>query len=140
MISFIIPTLNEEKYIGKTLSYISLYKGTHEIIVSDTNSPDKTVEIAKKYTDSIVVHSKEGQKLTIAAGRNLGASKSSGDYLVFIDAEICIVDPNGFFDKAFACFEKDKDLVAITSQLRIFKEVETFLTLIFTVFLVCLIL
>lgn len=126
MISFIIPTLNEEKYIGQTLSYISKYKGEHEIIISDTNSKDKTVEIARQYTDKVLIHSKEGKKLTIAAGRNLGASIAKGDYIVFFDADICIIEPNSFFKKAFACFDKDNELVAITCKLNVFKELETF--------------
>jgi glycosyltransferase involved in cell wall biosynthesis len=125
MISIIIPTLNEEKYIGKTLDYLSKYKGDYEIIISDTNSKDKTVEIASKYTDKIVIHSKDGKKLTIAAGRNLGASYATGDYLVFIDADICIVEPNNLFEKAYICFQKDSQLVGLTISLHVFKELET---------------
>jgi glycosyltransferase involved in cell wall biosynthesis len=53
MISFIVPTYNEEKRLGDTLHMISHYKGAREIIVSDDNSNDGTVEIAKKYTDKI---------------------------------------------------------------------------------------
>ena len=107
MISFIIPTLNEEKYIGKTLDYISKYTGEYEIIISDTNSPDRTVDIARGYADNILIHSREGKRLTIAAGRNLGASVAKGDFLVFLDADICIIDPDKFFKKAFNCFEKN---------------------------------
>jgi glycosyltransferase involved in cell wall biosynthesis len=125
MISFIIPTLNEEKYIGKTLSYISLYKGPHEIIVSDTNSPDRTVEIARQYTDKVIVHSKEGKRLTIAAGRNLGAGIATGEYFVFLDADICIIEPDIFFKEALAYFERDPKLVGLTVSLHVFKELET---------------
>ncbi len=126
MISFIIPTLNEEKYIGKTLDYIYKYKGEYEIIISDTNSVDKTVEIAKQYTNKIIIHSKEGKRLTIAAGRNLGASIAVGEYIVFLDADICIIDPDNFFRIAFKAFECDPKLVALTSRLYVFKELETF--------------
>src|SRR5438874_2570272 len=49
MISIIIPTLDEEKVIGRTLSLLkSQLTIPHEIIVSDGASKDKTVEIAKK--------------------------------------------------------------------------------------------
>ena len=125
MISFIIPTLNEEKYIGKTLAYVSKYTGEYEIIVSDTNSKDKTVEIARQYTDKIIIHSKEGKKLTIGAGRNLGASIAKGEYLVFLDADICIIEPDTFFKKAFSCFTTNKKLVGLTVRLHVFKELET---------------
>ena len=56
MISFIIPTLNEEKTIEKTLKNLSEYFGEKEIIVSDGRSSDKTIEIAKKYTDKVIIH------------------------------------------------------------------------------------
>ncbi len=126
MISFIIPTLNEEKYIGKTLACISRYTGEYEIIISDTNSSDKTVEIARIYTDNIVIHSKNSKKLTIAAGRNLGAAQAHGEYLVFLDADVCILNPDYFFKKAYECFTTNSKLVALTSQLHVFKEMETF--------------
>ncbi len=136
MISFIIPTLNEEKYIGETLSLISRYAGPHEIIISDTNSKDRTVEIARNYTDKIIIHSDQGSKLTIAAGRNLGASIAKGEYFVFLDADMSIMEPDFFFEKAFDCFQKNTGIVGLTASLRIFKELETFGDKIFILFFI----
>ena len=49
MISIIFVALNEEAYIGETLrSLKSKLTFPHEIIVSDGNSQDRTVEIARK--------------------------------------------------------------------------------------------
>jgi glycosyltransferase involved in cell wall biosynthesis len=56
MISFVIPSLNEEATIEKTLLWISKYSGEKEIILSDGRSTDKTLEIARKYTDKIVIY------------------------------------------------------------------------------------
>ena len=49
MISIVIPTLNEEKYLSKLLKSIKnqTFKD-YEIIVSDNNSKDNTKKIAKK--------------------------------------------------------------------------------------------
>jgi len=90
-ISVIIPTLNEEKYIEKTLLSLraQTIKLPYEIIVSDGKSKDKTVEIAKKYANKIVICNKRG----IAVGRNLGAKYAEGDILVFVDADTILL-PN----------------------------------------------
>lgn len=125
MISFIIPALNEEKYIGKTLGYIAQYSGDKEIIVSDANSSDKTVEIARTFTDKVIVHSTTGKRLTIADGRNLGAAQAKGEFLVFLDSDVCIVNPNPLFEKALDCFKNDSKLVGLTISLKVFKEMET---------------
>lgn len=123
MISIIIPTLNEEKIIEKTLSYIrDLPKNEFEIIVSDGNSIDKTPELAKKYADKIVVLS---NKHTIGASRNFGAKNASGDFLVFLDADVFVFDAYNFFKKALAEFEQDEKLVALTSRLEILPENST---------------
>jgi glycosyltransferase involved in cell wall biosynthesis len=84
-ISVIIPTLNEEKYIEKTLLALraQTIKLPYEIIVSDGRSKDRTFEIAKKYANKIVTCNKKG----ISVGRNLGAKYADGEILVFIDAD-----------------------------------------------------
>lgn len=86
MISIIIPALNEENYIEKTLISLKKQKidDNYEIIVADGGSEDKTVEIAKKYADKIVFEPKR----TIAAGRQAGAKIADGEILVFTDADI----------------------------------------------------
>ena len=99
MLSIIIPTLNEEKSIEKTLQSIKELKDyDYEIIISDGKSKDKTVEIAKKYDAKVIVY--EGTiRQTIGGGRNLGASIASGDFFVFLDADVTIPDINNFFKK-----------------------------------------
>jgi len=51
-ISVIVPTYNEEKFIGKCLKALNtqtLPRDEYEIIVSDSSSTDRTVKIAKKF-------------------------------------------------------------------------------------------
>ena len=83
MISFIVPTLNEEKVIRKILDCVSGYSGEKEIIVSDGNSSDKTADIAREYTDKVFVY-KGSMRQTIAGGRNAGAENARGDFLFFL--------------------------------------------------------
>ena len=80
-ISVIIPALNEEKYIGRTLLSVKKQK-PFEIIVADSRSKDKTAEISKKH-GARVVYAKKG----VSAGRNAGGFAARGDLLLFLDAD-----------------------------------------------------
>jgi glycosyltransferase involved in cell wall biosynthesis len=126
MISIIIPTLEEEKMIGRTLSLLkSQLTIPHEIIVSDGGSKDKTVEIATKLADKVVVYEKKSRQ-TIAQGRNDGAKVAQGDFFVFTDADCVIPEPDAFFRSALSRFQSEPRLVALTSHFRFFPEDETF--------------
>ena len=55
MLSIIIPTLNEEKYLPLLLESIKKQNfSDYEIILADAGSTDKTLEIAKKYNCKII--------------------------------------------------------------------------------------
>lgn len=103
MISVIIPTLNEENYIERTLKSVKKqsHKGSIEIIVADGGSVDRTLEIARKYTDKIIKVKKRG----IAAGRNAGANVARGVIVVFVDADTLLL-PNVLDDIASAFDDK----------------------------------
>jgi len=81
--SFIIPALNEEKIIGRTIKSIKRQKGFFEIIVVDNGSTDKTGKVAKDLGCRVV---KERQK-GISPARNKGAKIAKGEYVCFIDAD-----------------------------------------------------
>lgn len=101
MVSIIIPSLNEELYIGELLE--SLKNQTYkefEIIVADANSKDRTREIANSY-GAIVI---EGG--TQSVGRNNGFKRSKGDILLFLDADISF--SSNFLEKSIAEFNKRK--------------------------------
>ena len=101
MLSIIIPTLNEEKYLPKLLESIKRqsYKD-YEIIVADANSKDKTREVARKYGCKIV---KGGSP---AVGRNNGAKIAKGDILLFLDADI--IFGKNFLKNAINELKKEK--------------------------------
>lgn len=90
MISIIVPVLNEENKIEKTLQVLDRLKGQKEIIVVDGGSCDNTVKIAKSY--GIVTESSKGR----ARQMNHGAEESSGDILWFVHSDsIVSVDSLG---------------------------------------------
>jgi len=108
MISVIIPTLNEEDYLEKTISHILQQKGNYdyEIIVVDGGGEDRTVEIAKQYTNIIIIHSNTRQR---AYQMNLGASKAKGDILLFLHADTIL--PEDAFEEIENILQ-DKEIVA----------------------------
>jgi len=104
VISVVMPTLNEEKYVERTLNCLRNQKTSipYEIVVCDSYSIDKTVQIAKKYADKIVFEPKKG----IAYGRNTGVKNSSGKYIINVDADTYY--PNDFIQKAYKVFKQEK--------------------------------
>ncbi|MFA9288566.1 MAG: glycosyltransferase family 2 protein [Weeksellaceae bacterium] len=84
LVSVIIPTKNTAFTLETCLQSIEnqTYKYI-EIIVIDNNSTDKTVSIAKQFTKSVFTKGNER-----SAQRNFGATKSRGEYLIFVDADM----------------------------------------------------
>jgi len=112
MLSVIVPTLNEEKFIEKCLNSLlnqTLPKRKYEIIVSDSSSTDSTVEIAKSLADKVVVC----KRVSAGFGRNFGAKHAKGNKLVFIDADT--VASGTFLEGANEALEKS---IACTGPIR----------------------
>ena len=88
-ISVIIPTYNEEKNIAHTLYYLSkqtLPRKDYEIIVVDGGSKDRTIEIASKYADKVIMQKSKG----VGGARNDGAIIAKGEILVHTDADVIV--------------------------------------------------
>ncbi|MEI6480650.1 MAG: glycosyltransferase [bacterium] len=125
MISIIIPTLNEEKFLEKTIKNLSLLSEfDYEIIVSDGKSKDKTLEIARKYANKVVEQVSD-ERQTISAGRNAGAKIAQGDFLVFVDSDVLIPNINIFFAKALDFFRDDNKLVALSVFMKVYPKSAT---------------
>jgi glycosyltransferase involved in cell wall biosynthesis len=84
-VSVVIPALNEENNIGKTLLSLSSQKTKHrfEVIVVDNNSFDKTKEVAE--TNGAIVISEPVQGISFARQRGLLYAK--GKYILNADAD-----------------------------------------------------
>ncbi len=86
MISIIIPTFNEEKKLGATISYLLAAddkKYISEIIIADGGSTDNTVNIAKDLLAKFTVTPGKNR----AAQLNSGAAIASGNMLFFLHAD-----------------------------------------------------
>ena len=82
MLSIIIPTKNEEKYLPLLLASIKNQDfDDYEVIVADADSTDKTRQRAKEFGCRIV---KGGHQ---AVGINNGVKVAKGDLLLFLDAD-----------------------------------------------------
>ena len=73
---------NEEEMLGKCLKSI---KGVDEIIISDTGSEDKTIEIAKKAGAKVYTDYKWNDNFSEA--RNHSKKHCTGDWLLIVDAD-----------------------------------------------------
>ena len=90
MLSFIIPAYNEAQCIAATLTSLHQAGKTlgepYEVIVADDGSTDQTAAIAAQH-GAVVVSVRHRQ---IAATRNSGALASTGEFLIFVDADTLV--------------------------------------------------
>ncbi len=114
MISIIVPTLNEEKVVGRCLRSLKKqsYEGRAEVIVADGRSADRTREIARKNGARVVVE----KKRSAAAERQRGAKAARGEILVFCDAD-AVYDRN-WLKELLAPF-KEKEVVVTHGRILI---------------------
>lgn len=86
-VSVVIPTYNEEKYIGRCLeSLTNQDEKPDEIIVVDNNCTDRTVSIAKQYPVKIVREEKQG----MISARNAGFNYAKSDIIARCDADVIV--------------------------------------------------
>ncbi|MBI2019455.1 glycosyltransferase [Candidatus Daviesbacteria bacterium] len=89
-LAVVIPTLNEEHFIGRLLDSITRQTvAPKEIVVVDAQSQDKTIEEIKKR--QLVLKSLKFFQIprkTISVQRNLGAGKTSASHMLFLDADM----------------------------------------------------
>lgn len=121
VISIIIPTLREGPFLERTLKNFDGLEIPHEIIITDGGSTDETLEVARRYTDKITVWS-EPRRQTFGEAKNSGAALATGEFLVFIDADVIIPEPQKFFAEILPVFENNQKLVASTVPLKPYSE------------------
>lgn len=84
-ISVVLITHNEESQLGRTLESVKplVRDGQGEIIVVDSGSTDRTVEIAKSYGAKVFVEAWKGY----ASQKNSAIEKANGDWILSLDAD-----------------------------------------------------
>ena len=102
-LSVVIIARNEEEMLAECIESVisaldyAVKKNalrTYEIILSDSASTDKTIDIAKKYPIKIV-QLKPNWQLSAPAGRYIGSLHAKGRYVFFTDGD-CITDKEWF--------------------------------------------
>lgn len=88
MISIIIPAYNEERALPQTLTHLCRQAGEYEILLVDGGSTDRTVQVAKAYSQVTVLNSAKGR----ASQMNAGAAQSQGEWLLFLHADTTLPD------------------------------------------------
>ncbi len=99
-VSIIVPTLNEELVLEKTLTQFQQLS-PHELIVSDGGSDDDTRNIAGRFSHRVITGS-AGRALQM----NVGADEATGDILLFLHADSRI-EPESY-RKMLQCMQNPK--------------------------------
>lgn len=95
LFTIIIPSKNEENYIHNTLKSISKQTNTNviKIIIADGGSTDNTIlEIQRAIADFKNLDISIIQGGNVGYGRNVGASKATTQFLIFIDADTILLN------------------------------------------------
>ncbi|HEV8141360.1 MAG TPA: glycosyltransferase family 2 protein [Methylomirabilota bacterium] len=79
-LSVVVITLNEEDRLRETLARVAW---ADEIVVVDAGSEDKTVALAREFTDHVLIHPWQG----FAAQKNVGIAHATGDWILSLDAD-----------------------------------------------------
>ena len=84
-LSVVLITHNEERNLGRTLESVKplVADGRGEIIVVDSGSTDRTVEISETYGAKVFLEEWKG----FAAQKNSALDKASGDWIFSLDAD-----------------------------------------------------
>lgn len=90
-LSIIIKTLNEEKNIARCIEAIlnSIQDVSFEIIVADSGSDDRTIDIAARYPITVVQLSNRAER-SCGIGPQLGFQHSHGTFVLILDADMIL--------------------------------------------------
>jgi GT2 family glycosyltransferase len=114
-VSIVIVSRNEEAAIGACIESLLAQTAEFEseIILVDSASTDRTVEIAGRYPVT-VVSIDPGADLSPSAGRYLGTLHATGKFIHFVDGDMAMVE--GWLQKALAYF-RDPGVCAVAGRL-----------------------
>lgn len=86
--SVIIPVYNGAHFLRQSLAALSHSTfADYECLVVDDGSTDDSGEVARGYGATVITLERRGGP---ARARNRGAQRASGEFLVFLDADVCV--------------------------------------------------
>jgi len=104
-ISVIIPTINEANNLPLLLSDLSNIHKDGEIIIVDSGSKDKTIDIANIYGAKVFISKERNRGLQL----DIGAMNSKGDWLVFLHADTRLT--HDWFEKLNSVLKVKKNYI-----------------------------
>lgn len=85
LVSIIIPCFRQAHFLGEAIESVLAQTYPHyEIVVVDDGSPDDPIQVVRRYSSVRYLRQKNRG---LAAARNSGIQASTGEYLVFLDAD-----------------------------------------------------
>ncbi len=108
-VSIVIKALNEERHIGAALASAraALEKVGGEVILADSGSSDRTVDIARAYPIE-VLQLKNTAERRCGVGPQLGYQRARGEFVYILDGDMEL-DPS-FLPAAIAAMQADPKL------------------------------
>jgi glycosyltransferase involved in cell wall biosynthesis/thioredoxin-like negative regulator of GroEL len=89
-VSLCMIVKDEEAMLPRSLAAVAEF--VDELIVVDTGSSDRTIEIAESFGARILHHVWDGD---FSAARNVGLDAATSDWLMYLDADEVLVDGEG---------------------------------------------
>lgn len=119
-LTIVIPTYNEEKYIAGVINSIikqNYIYGTR-VIISDNNSTDNTrniiYQLKELYVNILNIEVIDGGN--VSRGRNNGAKITNTEYILFMDGDVILTNPNHIYDTLKDM--EDNNLHLLTSKVK----------------------
>lgn len=119
-LSVIIIARNEEDNIAESIrsamraiSHGFGLLSSYEIILVDSDSSDRTVQIASKFPITIFQLSK--QYIGVSAGRYVGYKNAVGEFLLFMDGDIILHE--NFVSRAIEYMQKKQNVAGVSGYL-----------------------
>jgi glycosyltransferase involved in cell wall biosynthesis len=127
ILSVIIIARNEEETIGSSIQsvinaaqYASNFVKSYEIILVDSNSTDRTVEIASRFP--ITILQLKEQYIGVSVGRHVGykyAGERCGKYVLFLDGDIVL--PENWLLNAVQYMNQNPNVAGVSGFLAIIR-------------------
>ena len=110
-VSIIVPIYKVEPYIARCLDSIKAQSFTdYEVIMIDDGTPDRSADIAEKYTNDPRFKLYSQANAGVGSVRNRGLSLAKGEYIAFVDSDDMIKADH--LEKLYkAAKENDADIV-----------------------------
>jgi glycosyltransferase involved in cell wall biosynthesis len=116
LLSVVIITKDEEENVHKCIESVlreTASVTSYEIILVDSASEDKTVELASNYPIRILQLRPEWF-LSPAAGRYVGTKNAQGNYILFIDGDMAL--KTGWLKAAVSHLKKDEKIAGVCGR------------------------